>query len=164
MLWPALSSRPLMIPAWPGSEKTSFRTGSVIYSKDDGVTQSSGAAVLEEADTRHEACIRFLRLFFQWQFRRQCKATLWSMKGRPLFRRVSRCVRSCWQSRVYPLSPVKANVGHLCEKLKNAIRSGLGQRCGGNFLAIFAGTILGEKPNFTGDFFEWRRPFDFSTR
>ena len=63
----------------------------------------------------------------------------------------------------YPLSPVKANVGHLCEKLKNAIRSGLGQRCGGNFLAIVAGTILSEKLNFTGGFFEWRKPFDFST-
>ena len=65
---------------------------------------------------------------------------------------------------VYPLSPVKANVGRLCEKLKNGIRSGLKQRCDGNFLAIFAGTVLGEKPNFTGGFFEWRKPFDFSTR
>ena len=43
---------------------------------------------------------------------------------------------------VYPLSSVKANVG------------GLGQRCGGNFLAIVAGTVLSEKPNFTGGFFE----------
>lgn len=66
--------------------------------------------------------------------------------------------------RVYPLSSVKANVGHLCEKLKSAMRSGLKQRCGGNFLAIVAGTILSEKLNFTGGFFEWRRPFDFSTR
>ena len=65
---------------------------------------------------------------------------------------------------VYPLSPAKANVGHLCEKLKIGIRSGLKQRCGGNFLAIVAGTILSEKLNFTGGFFEWRRPFDFSTR
>ena len=89
-----------MIPVWLGSEITSFRTGNVIYSKDDGVTQSSGAAVLEEADTRHEACIRFLRLFFQWQFRWQRKATLWSMKGRPLFRRVNHCVRFFEQSRV----------------------------------------------------------------
>ena len=64
---------------------------------------------------------------------------------------------------VYPLSPVKANVGHLCEKLKIGIRSGLKQRCGGNFLAIVAGTILSEKLNFTEGFFEWRRPFDFST-
>ena len=65
---------------------------------------------------------------------------------------------------VYPLSPVKANVGHLYEKLKTGMKSGLKQRCGGNFLAIFAGTVLDEKPNFTGRFFEWRRPFDFSTR
>lgn len=65
-----------MIPAWPGSEKTSFRTGSVIYSKDDGVTQSSGAAVLEEADTRYEACIRFLRLFSRRQFHWWHKTTL----------------------------------------------------------------------------------------
>ena len=65
---------------------------------------------------------------------------------------------------VYPLSPVKANVGRLWEKLKTGMKSGLKQRCGGNFLAIFAGMVLGEKPNFTGRFFEWRRPFDFSTR
>ena len=64
---------------------------------------------------------------------------------------------------VYPLSPVKANVGHLYEKLKTGMKSGLKQRCGGNFLAIFAGTVLSEKTNFTGRFFEWRRPFDFST-
>ena len=65
---------------------------------------------------------------------------------------------------VYPLSPVKANVGRLCERLKNAMKSGLGRSCSGNFLAIVAGTILSEKPNFTGRFFGWRRPFDFSTR
>ena len=65
---------------------------------------------------------------------------------------------------VYPLSLVKANVGRLCERLKNAMKSGLEQRCGGNFLPIFAGTVLSEKLNLTGGFFEWRRPFDFSTR
>ena len=65
---------------------------------------------------------------------------------------------------VYPLSGVKANVGRLCEKLKNAMKSGLEQRCNGNFLTISAGMVLDEKPNFTGWFFEWRRPFDFSTR
>ena len=64
---------------------------------------------------------------------------------------------------VYPLSPAKANVGRLCEKLKNAMKSGLGRSCSGNFLAIVAGTILSEKLNLTGGFFEWRRPFDFST-
>ena len=55
---------------------------------------------------------------------------------------------------VYPFLPMKANVGRLCEKLKSAMRSGLKQRCNGNFLAIFAGTLLDEKPNFTGRFFE----------
>ena len=64
---------------------------------------------------------------------------------------------------MYPLSPVKANVGHLWEKLKIGMKSGLKQRCGGNFLTIFAGTVLDEKPNFTGRFFEWGRLFDFST-
>ena len=65
---------------------------------------------------------------------------------------------------VYPLSGVKANVGHLCEKLKNGMRSGLEQHCGGNFLAIFAGTLLDEKPNFLSRIFGRGRPFDFSTR
>ena len=73
--------------------------------------------------------------------------------------RVSPCVPLCAiflrKPSVYPLSPVKANVGRLCEKLKNTMKSGSEQRCGGNFLAIFAGTFLGEKPNFTGRFFEW---------
>ena len=44
--------------------------------------------------------------------------------------------------------------GRLCEKLKSAMRSGLKQRCNGNFLAIFVEVDLGEKPNFTGRFFE----------
>ena len=39
---------------------------------------------------------------------------------------------------VYPLSPVKANVGRLCEKLKNAMKSGLGQSCDGNFAGLFS--------------------------
>ena len=71
---------------------------------------------------------------------------------------VSPCVPLCAillrKPSVYPLSPVKANVGRLCERLKNAMKCGLEQRCDGNFLAIFAGTVLSEKPNFTGGFFE----------
>ena len=55
---------------------------------------------------------------------------------------------------VCPLSPAKANVGRLCEKLKSAMKSGLGRSCSGNFLAIVAGTVLDEKPNFTGRFFK----------
>ena len=54
--------------------------------------------------------------------------------------------------------------GPFVREVENGMKSGLKQRCGGNFLAIFAGMVLGEKPNFTGRFFEWRRPFDFSTR
>ena len=73
--------------------------------------------------------------------------------------RVSACEPLCAillaKASVYPLSPVKANVGRLREKLKNAITSGWEQRCGDNFLAIFVGMGLGEKPNFTGRFFEW---------
>ena len=72
--------------------------------------------------------------------------------------RVSPCEPLCAiflrKPSVYPFLPMKANVGCLCEKLKNAIRSGLGQRCGGNFLAIFAGVSIGEKSNFTGRFSE----------
>ena len=71
---------------------------------------------------------------------------------------VSACVPLCaiflGKPSVYPLSPVKANVGHLCEKLKNAMKSGWEQRCDGNFWAIFAGTVFDEKTNFTGRFSE----------
>ena len=55
---------------------------------------------------------------------------------------------------VYPLLLVKANVGRLCEKLKSGMRNGWEQRCDGNFWAIFAGTVLDEKTNFTGRFSE----------
>ena len=62
---------------------------------------------------------------------------------------ISPCVPLCAiflrRPSVYPLLTVKANVGHLCEKLKTGMKSGLKQRCGGNFLAIFAGTVLDEK-------------------
>ncbi|MBT9650253.1 hypothetical protein GPK87_12570 [Oscillibacter sp. MCC667] len=48
---------------------------------------------------------------------------------------------------------MKANVGRLCKKLKIGMRNGLEQRCGGNFLAIFVGMVLGEKPNFLSRIF-----------
>ena len=70
---------------------------------------------------------------------------------------VSPCVPLCAillrKASVYPLSPAKANVGHLCEKLKNGMRSGLEQHCGGNFLAIFAEVVVSEKPNFLSRIF-----------
>ena len=53
--------------------------------------------------------------------------------------------------------------GLFVREVENAVRSGLKQRCDGNFLAIFTGTVLDEKLNFTGRFFGWQRPFDFST-
>ena len=64
---------------------------------------------------------------------------------------------------MYALLLVKANVGRLCEKLKIGMKSDLEQRCGGNFLAIFAGTLLDEKPNFLSQIIGRGRPFDFST-
>ena len=70
---------------------------------------------------------------------------------------VSPCVPLCAillaKASVYTLSLVKANVGRLCKKLKIGLRNGLEQRCGGNFLAIFAGMVLGEKPNFLSRIF-----------
>ena len=73
--------------------------------------------------------------------------------------RVSACKPLCAiflrKPSAYSFSLAKANVGRLWEKLKNAMKSGLEQRCDGNFLTIFAGTIWGEKPNFTGRFSEW---------
>ena len=81
--------------------------------------------------------------------------------------RVSACEPLCAillrKPSVYPLSLVKANVGHLYEKLKTGMKSGLKQRCDGNFRTIFAGTILSEKPNFLSRIFGRGRPFDFST-
>ena len=77
--------------------------------------------------------------------------------------RVSPCGPLCAiflrEPSVCPLSLVKANVGRLWEKLK----SGWEQRCDGNFLAIFAGTVLYEKSNFLSRIFGRGRPFDFST-
>ena len=70
--------------------------------------------------------------------------------------RVSACKPLCAillaKASVYPLSPVKANVGRLCEKLKSGMRNGWGQHCDGNFWAIFAGTVLTKKRTLQGGF------------
>ena len=42
-----------------------------------------------------------------------------------LFRRVPLCAIFLRKPSVYPLSLVKANMGHLCERLKNAMKDGL---------------------------------------
>ena len=60
---------------------------------------------------------------------------------------------------VYPLSPVKANVGHLCEKLKNAMRNGWGQRCDGNFAGYFSSA---DKWGVTEQHSSWIAEFTFS--
>ena len=64
------------------------------------------------------------------------------------------CVIFLGKPSVYSLLHTKANVGRLCEKLKNAMKSGLKQRCDGNFWAIFAGVSIGEKSNFLSQIFE----------
>ena len=54
--------------------------------------------------------------------------------------RVSPCVPLCAiflrKPSVYPFLPMNANVGRLCEKLKNAMKSGLEQSCDGNFVGF----------------------------
>ena len=50
-------------------------------------------------------------------------------------------------------TPLFRRVSRLCEKLKNAMKNGLGRSCSGNFLTIFVGTVLSEKPNFLSRIF-----------
>ena len=47
-------------------------------------------------------------------------------RGTHVSPRVPLCAIFLRKPSVYPLSGVKANVGHLCEKLKNAMRNGWG--------------------------------------
>ena len=66
---------------------------------------------------------------------------------------VSPCVPLCAiflrEPSVYPFSSVKANVGHLCEKLKIGMRNGWGQSCGGIFADVFS-SADGEGSQRTG--------------
>ena len=118
-------------------------------SADSGGSQRTGKCMYIKA-RRNQG----LRMRCSEQFHWQLKTVLRPGEESP---RVSPCEPLCAIFRrkpsVYPLSPVKANVGHLCEKLKIGIRSGLKQRCDGDFLAIFAGTLLDEKPNFLSRIF-----------
>ena len=54
-----------------------------------------------------------------------------------------------------PAFACKSERGPFVREVENAMRNGWEQRCDGNFLAIVAGTILSEKLNLTGGFFEW---------
>ena len=65
---------------------------------------------------------------------------------------------------MYALSPGKANVGRLCEKLKNAMKSGLGQSCDGNFAGLFSSAGV-EGSQRTGKCMyikAWRNKMDFT--
>ena len=157
-----------------------------ISTKAKKITQPSGAATPRDSDAHKRIAVPRLSAFFGSTSDQDPKAAKYAVltPGPGMFVNVrnsprvmippppettpvSPCKRLCAiflrKPSVYPLSPVKANVGRLCERLKNAMKSGLGRSCSGNFLAISAGMVLGEKLNFTGRFFEWRRPFDFST-
>ena len=149
-----------------------------ISTKAKKITQPSGAATPRNSDTHERIAVPRLSAFFESALDQGSKAAKFAVlilghagfpkrvkrsEGRdttPIRNaRVSPCKPLCAillaKASVYPLSLVKANVGRLCEKLKIGIRSSLKQRCGGNFLAIFVGMGLDEKPNFTGRFFGW---------
>ena len=156
-----------------------------ISTKAKKITQPSGAATPRNSDTHERIAVPRLSAFFESALDQGSKAAKFAVltPGPGMFVNVqlvsrvmipppsetppvSACKPLCAillrKPSVYPLSPVRANVSRLREKLKIGIRSGLKQRCGGNFLAIVAEVSIGEKSNFTGRFFEWRRPFDFS--
>ena len=108
----------------------------------------------EEADTRHRRASTFSGCSFGGNFTGNTSRTVAEGWKAPVSACEPLCAILLAKPSVYPLSSVKANVGRLCEMLKNVMKSGLEQRCGGNFLAIFTGTVLDEKSNFTGRFFE----------
>ena len=142
-----------------------------------GITQPSGAATPRDSNAHKRIAVPRLSAFFESTPDQDLKAAKFAVLilGHAGFPKrvkqsegsdttpvrntpVSACEPLCAiflrKPSVYPLSGVKANVGHLCEKLKNGMRSGLEQRCGGNFLAIFAGVSIGEKSNFLSRIFE----------
>ena len=81
---------------------------------------------------------------------------------------ISPCVPSCAiflrEPSVYPFSSVKANVGHLWEKLKIGMRNGWGQSCGGIFADFFS-SADGEGSQRTGKCMyikAWQNKRDFT--
>ena len=129
-----------------------------------GSRSPAGPRRRRKADTRHRRASASSGCSFGGNFAGNISRAVAGGGKAPVSACVPLCAIFLREPSVYPLLPTKAGVGHLCEKLKIGMRSGWGQRCNGNFLAIFAGVFIGEKPNFTGRFFKWRRPFDFSTR
>ena len=127
------------------------------------VAQSSGAATPEEADARHRRASAFSGCSFGGDFAGSTKPHCGRGREAPCF--------GVWAA-VCDLSPKAERVltfareierGPFVREAENAMKCGLEQRRAGNFLAIVAEVSIGEKSNFTGRFFEWRRPFDFST-
>ena len=140
----------------------------------NGITQPSGAATPRNSDAHKHIAVPkalcVLRKYIQPKPKsgKVCRSTPWPAFPKRVKQSessnstpsetppVSPCVPLCAiflrEPSVYPLSPVKADVGRLCEKLKIGMKSGLEQRCGGNFLTIFARKVLSEKPNFLSRF------------
>ena len=82
-------------------------------------------------------------------------------KWSPVFRRVSLCVRFFSESRVYTRFREWKRTWGICERSWKSRWEVVFQRvCHGNVLTIFVEVVLSENPNFTGGFFEWRRPFE----
>ena len=136
----------------------------VVRGKNNGITQPSGAATPRNSDAHERVAVPQALCALREHTRprpKSGKAVLTPGHAGFLNRAkrsdgsdttparnapVSACEPLCAillrKPSVYPLSPVKANVGRLCEKLKNAMKSGLEQRCNSNFLAIFVEVIL----------------------
>ncbi len=129
------------------------------------ITQPSGAATPRDSDTHKRIAVPRLPAFFGSTPDQAPKAAklavlipgpgmLVNVRNAPRVvipppsetPRVSPCEPLCAiflrEPSVCPLLLVKANVGRLCEKSKNALKSGLEQRCNSNFLAIFVEVIL----------------------
>ena len=49
----------------------------------------------------------------------------------------------------------KSERGAFVREVEMRKKTDLRSECADNFWTIFAGTVLSEKPNFTGGFFEW---------
>ena len=124
------------------------------------ITQPSGAATPRNSDTHKRIAVP-KPLCVLWEHTRPrpkngkvCRSTPWPraersegsdttpVRSAPVSACKPLCAILLAKASVYPLLLVKANMGRLCEKLKNALKSGLEQRCNSNFLAIFVEVIL----------------------
>ena len=84
-----------------------------------------------------------------------------SAKPRCVRRRESPCFAVCAlvcdplsRAEYVPTFACESERGAFVREVEMRKKTDLRSECDGNFLAIFAGTVLGEKSNFTGKFFE----------